>query len=149
MNDNNQLITINQNAKLSLIKSKNLLDITRKILDKKDDDWIQRLWEWADENIIQERTYFPKTKSELLNISNLSVATSGDYRNYKEKDGKRFSHLINPKDGKPITHNLASVTVLYENCMIADALATAINVMGPTEGLAFANKNKNNLSASS
>ncbi len=73
MNDNNQLITINQNAKLSLIKSKNLLDITRKILEKKDDDWIQRLWEWADENIIQERTYFPKTESELLNISNLSL----------------------------------------------------------------------------
>ena len=73
MNDNNQLITINQNAKLLLIKSKNLLDITRKILEKKDDDWIPRLWEWADENIIQERTYFPKTESELLNISNLSL----------------------------------------------------------------------------
>lgn len=43
MNDNNQLITINQNAKLSLIKSRNFLDITRKILEKKDDDWIQRL----------------------------------------------------------------------------------------------------------
>lgn len=79
---------------------------------------------------------------KVLNISNLSVATSGDYRNYKEKNGKRFSHLINPKDGKPINHNLASVTVLYKNCMIADALATAINVMGPKEGYSFANNNK-------
>lgn len=54
MNDNNQLITINQNAKLSLIKSRNFLDITRKILEKKDDDWIQRLWKWADENDIPD-----------------------------------------------------------------------------------------------
>lgn len=75
---------------------------------------------------------------KIISISNISVATSGDYLNYFEKDGERYSHLIDSNTGKPIKHNLASVTVINTNCSSADALATAINVMGPIIGFNFA-----------
>lgn len=71
---------------------------------------------------------------QAINISNVGVATSGDYRNYFEQDGQRFSHTINPVNGKPITHNLVSVTVITDKASEADALATAINVMGYEKG---------------
>ena len=70
-----------------------------------------------------------------------AVATSGDYRNYIEVDGKRFSHIINPKTGLPIDHRLVSVTVIHPSSMTADGLSTAIMVMGPEQGLDFANEN--------
>ncbi|MCU0822540.1 MAG: FAD:protein FMN transferase [Spirochaetes bacterium] len=75
-----------------------------------------------------------------LELINTAVSTSGDYENYFEKNGKRYTHTINPKTGYPITHNLASVTVLHDSCMRADALATAINVLGPDEGYSLALK---------
>ncbi|MBI9070170.1 MAG: FAD:protein FMN transferase [Melioribacteraceae bacterium] len=79
---------------------------------------------------------------KVANISNLAMATSGDYYNYFEKDDIRFSHTIDPKNGKPITHKLASVTVLHKSCAMADGIATAINVMGPIKGYEFALKKK-------
>lgn len=78
---------------------------------------------------------------EVIAIGNEAVATSGDYRNYFEKNGKRYSHTIDPLSGYPITHKLASVTIIHESTMIADALATAILVMGSNEGIQFADKN--------
>lgn len=75
---------------------------------------------------------------EVLALTNVSVATSGGYRNYFEADGQRFSHTINPLTGRPITHKLASVTVLHPSCATADAMATALMVMGPEKGLEFA-----------
>lgn len=72
----------------------------------------------------------------------LGVATSGDYRNYFEKDGLRYSHTIDPSNGKPVTHKLASVTVLHPQTMLADAYATAFTVMGEKSSLDFANKNE-------
>lgn len=78
----------------------------------------------------------------VLAPKGLGVATSGSYRNYFEKDGKRFSHTIDPTTGYPITHNLASVTVLHPQTMMADAIATAMMVMGPDESLAFAEANQ-------
>jgi thiamine biosynthesis lipoprotein len=68
----------------------------------------------------------------------LAMATSGDYRNYFEVDGKRYSHTIDPRTGWPIEHPLASVTVVAKNCMAADAWATALNVLGPEESLRLA-----------
>ena len=76
--------------------------------------------------------------SKVIRLDDRAVATSGDYLNYFEKNGVRYSHMIDPRVGKPITHKLASVTVVHENCMNADALATAINVMGPEKGYEFA-----------
>ena len=60
-----------------------------------------------------------------------SMATSGDYRNFFEVDGVRYSHTIDPRTGRPIEHSLASVSVVMESCMRADAWATALNVLGP------------------
>jgi FAD:protein FMN transferase len=82
----------------------------------------------------------PSGIQEVISLSNYSMATSGDYRNYFEKDGVRFSHTIDPRTGKPITHNLASVSIMAENCMTADAVATAIDVLGPDEGMKLGNK---------
>ncbi len=76
--------------------------------------------------------------SIALKLYDLSIATSGDYMNYFEVKGKRYSHTINPKTGKPITHNLASVSVIDPSCMIADAYATAFDVLGPKKGFALA-----------
>jgi thiamine biosynthesis lipoprotein len=78
---------------------------------------------------------------KVLHLNNVAMATSGDYRNYFEHDGKRFSHTIDPRTGYPITHKLASVTVIAPTCMDADALATTIMVMGPDEGMTFAEEN--------
>lgn len=71
-----------------------------------------------------------------------AVATSGDYRNYFESNGQRFSHIIDPDTGKPINHKLVSVTVIHPSAMTADGLSTAIMVMGPEQGLTFAEKNE-------
>ncbi len=68
----------------------------------------------------------------------LAMATSGDYRNFFEVDGVRYSHTIDPRTGRPVVHDLASVSVITANCMQADAWATAINVLGADEGLAIA-----------
>ena len=70
----------------------------------------------------------------------MAMATSGDYRNYYEEDGQRFSHLIDPRTGYPIHHRLASVTVLHKECMIADGYATAMMVLGTQASLELANK---------
>ena len=73
-----------------------------------------------------------------INISNKAVATSGDYHNYVERDGVRYSHTIDPTTGRPVTHSLASVTVIDDDVATADALATAITVMGAEAGMALA-----------
>lgn len=64
--------------------------------------------------------------------------SSGDYRNYFEQDGKRYSHVIDPATGRPIEHTTASATVLAENAMLADAWATAMLVLGRERGLEVA-----------
>ncbi len=74
-----------------------------------------------------------------LNLGTVAMATSGDYRNYREVDGQRYSHTIDPRTARPITHQLASVTVIADSAAIADALATGINVMGIEQGLKLAN----------
>jgi len=77
---------------------------------------------------------------QALAISDVGVATSGDYRNYYELDGVRVSHTIAPTTGRPIDHKLVSVTVVSDTAANSDAYATALNVLGETEGFALANK---------
>jgi len=72
-----------------------------------------------------------------LNLTNSSLATSGNYRKFYEKDDKIFSHTINPKTGFPVQHSLLSATVIAEDCMRADAYATAFMVMGVKEAQAY------------
>jgi len=71
----------------------------------------------------------------VIRLSGMAVASSGDYRNYREIGGKRISHTIDPRTGSPISHNLAAVTVIADSCMLADAVATSVMVLGPIEGL--------------
>ena len=76
----------------------------------------------------------------IVALHGLSVATSGDYRRSFEDGGRRYSHTIDPRTGCPVDHGLASVTVLHPECMAADALATALSVLGPDAGLAHAHR---------
>lgn len=76
----------------------------------------------------------------IIELDDSAVATSGDYRNYFEENGKRYSHTIDPRTGRPITHHLVSVTVITSDCMTADALATAIDVLGPEAGYEMAER---------
>jgi thiamine biosynthesis lipoprotein len=70
----------------------------------------------------------------IIKIADVGVSTSGDYRDYFERDGQRYSHIIDPQTGRPVSHRLASVTVVSENTMRADALSTALMVLGPEDG---------------
>lgn len=81
-----------------------------------------------------------RTIHTVVEIAGNAVATSGDYRNYFEENGKRFSHTIDPRTGRPVGHKLASVTVIHPSAMRADALATALMVLGPEEGYALAER---------
>ena len=78
----------------------------------------------------------------VMQLDNMGMATSGDYRNYFDINGKRYSHIIDPANGYPVSHNLVSVSVLDESTTRADALATALIVMGPEKGFQFADDNK-------
>lgn len=74
-----------------------------------------------------------------LALHGLSIATSGDYRCWAVgPDGARRSHTIDPRDGQPVSHGLASVSVVHGSCMWADALSTALMVLGPRDGPAWA-----------
>lgn len=73
-----------------------------------------------------------------LTLTDSGIATSGDYRNYFELDGKRYSHTIDPRTGFPVAHDLVSVTVVHPQAMMADAWATALLVLGAEEGMEVA-----------
>ena len=73
-----------------------------------------------------------------LPLHDMAMATSGDYRNYFEVEGVRYSHTIDPRTGRPVTHSVASVTVLSSSAAVADGYATAINVLGVKDGLKLA-----------
>ena len=66
----------------------------------------------------------------ILNVTDKAMATSGNYRNFYYKNGKRFAHTIDPKTGFPVQHSLLSATVLADECAVADAYATSFMVMG-------------------
>jgi thiamine biosynthesis lipoprotein len=95
----------------------------------------------------------------ILTIRDKAMATSGDYRNFFEKNGIRYSHIINPNTGKPIRHKTSSVTVLAKSAMLADGWATAMLAMGAEKGMVvadryqlavfFISKNKNMFTTSS
>ena len=76
----------------------------------------------------------------VVHVTDTSVATSGDYRNYFEHDGQRYSHTVDPRTGRPVTHSLAAVTVVNASAAFADAMATALLVLGPEEGPELARK---------
>ncbi len=75
----------------------------------------------------------------VLKITDAGMATSGNYRNFYYKDGKKYAHTIDPRTGYPVQHALLSATVIASDCMSADAYATAFMVMGLEEAEKFAN----------
>tara|TARA_R110002096_G_scaffold6409_1_gene29655 strand:- start:14562 stop:15596 length:1035 start_codon:yes stop_codon:yes gene_type:complete len=75
----------------------------------------------------------------VLNVTDTGIATSGDYRNYFEHDGVRYSHTIDPRNGKPVRHTLTAVTVLHPSAAYADAMATALLVLGFDDAIRYAN----------
>lgn len=70
-----------------------------------------------------------------MRLQNKAFATSGDYRNFFEVDGIRYSHVIDPKTGYPVANGVVSVSIVSNTCAFADGLATAIMVMGHKKGL--------------
>ncbi|BBB64408.1 FAD:protein FMN transferase [Undibacterium sp. YM2] len=81
-------------------------------------------------------------KEYLVALHGLSIATSGDYRQYFEQDGRRYAHTLDPRTGYPADNDLASVTVLHPECMVADAMATALTVLGCAAGLDYAEQHQ-------
>jgi thiamine biosynthesis lipoprotein len=77
---------------------------------------------------------------KVINLHNKAFATSGDYRNYFEVDGKRYSHILDPRSGYPISNGVVSVSIVADDCTFADGLSTAVMVLGPQKGLALINK---------
>ena len=93
-----------------------------------------RPWQIA----IERPDAWPQQAHRIVALQGLAMATSGDYRNFYERDGRRISHEIDPATREPVAHRLASVTVVHEECMFADAMATALIVLGPERGPALA-----------
>lgn len=89
---------------------------------------------------IEQPDAAPPRPHFVLPMAGLSLATSGDYRIYFEQDGRRYSHEIDPVTGTPVEHALASASVAAESCAYADAMATALLVMGPERASAFASE---------
>ena len=82
----------------------------------------------------------PRAVARGLSLGDAAVATSGDYRNFFTVDGRRYSHMIDPRSGEPVTHDVVSVTVIHERCLLADGWATALAVLGRTEALRLADE---------
>jgi thiamine biosynthesis lipoprotein len=95
-------------------------------------------WKIAIEKPVDEGRVIQR----VVGISGVSLSTSGNYRKFYIVDGRRVSHAINPKTGRPAEHSLASASVIHPNCALADAYSTAIMVLGEKDGLAFAEKLK-------
>jgi len=89
---------------------------------------------------IERPTSAGRSVQIVVPLADRSLATSGDYRNFVERDGVRISHTIDPRTGRPISHNLASVSVIHASCMTADGLATALSVLGPDDGFELAER---------
>jgi thiamine biosynthesis lipoprotein len=87
---------------------------------------------------IEKPVDFQRSVQRVVELTGKSLATSGDYRNFFEKDGRRYSHEIDPQTGYPVQHELASVSVISDSCMLADAWATGLMVAGPEAALRLA-----------
>lgn len=78
-----------------------------------------------------------RVSETAISLNDMACATSGDYQQFYIFEGERYTHLIDPKTGRPVNHEVTSVTVIAETCMLADAAATAAIVLGKEKGLAF------------
>ena len=89
---------------------------------------------------IEQPTFGKREVAGVMALQDAAIATSGDYRHWVEIDGKRYAHTMDPRSGQPLSNCLAAVTVLMPTCMLADAWATALLVLGEKDGVALARK---------
>lgn len=99
------------------------------------------LWRIGINKPIDDSLSVRQDLQTVLELTDLGMATSGNYRNFYYKDGKKYAHTIDPRTGYPVQHSILSSTVIAEDCMTADALATAFMVMGLEEAEAFCKAN--------
>jgi len=104
-------------------------------LNEKHTKWRVGIDKPVDDPEVQNREL-----EDIIEISDASIATSGNYRNYYYKDGKKYAHTINPHTGYPVSHQLLGVSVIAPNCMTADAYATAFMVLGLEESMKIVNQ---------
>lgn len=101
----------------------------------------QRIWTTAINKPVDDSTQMnQELQDEVILMPSGAMATSGNYRNFYIKEGKKYAHTINPLTGYPVTHNLLSATVCAPTCLESDALATAFMVVGFDKGKALADK---------
>lgn len=98
----------------------------------------KKLWRIGINRPIDDSLAVNQELQTVLQITDVGLATSGNYRNYYYKNGKKYAHTIDPRTGYPIQHNILSATVIAKDCMSADAYATAFMVMGLKEAERFA-----------
>ncbi len=110
-------------------------EVKTKGFNKKGNEWRVGIDKPIDNNNIPGENL-----QAIVNLSNKSLATSGNYRKFYERDGIKYSHTIDPKTGYPVTHSLLSATVIANDCMTADAYATAFMVMGLEEAYKLVEK---------
>ncbi|HJV62129.1 MAG TPA: FAD:protein FMN transferase [Albitalea sp.] len=89
---------------------------------------------------VEQPNAWPQEARWVVPLRDLSMATSGDYRIFFERNGRRYCHEMDPSTGRPIAHRLTSVTVVAPLCAVADAFATALIVLGPDRGPALAER---------
>ena len=92
-----------------------------------------KLWHIGINTPVDDPTCTNNEIQQVLAATQISMATSGNYRNFYEKDGKKYAHTIDPRTGQPVQHNILSSTVLTQDCATADAYATAFMVLGLDE----------------
>ncbi|MHC8315177.1 FAD:protein FMN transferase [Pseudomonas sp. LB3P31] len=81
-----------------------------------------------------------QVEQRIIAVDNYAVSTSGDYRNYFQQDGRRYSHTFDARTGAPVAHTLASVTVIHPSALMADGLSTLLLILGPDRGWDYAEK---------
>lgn len=95
-------------------------------------------WRLGIDKPIDDTAATHRELDTVIHLTNMAIATSGNYRQFYYKDGKRYSHTVDPKTGYPVQHQLLSATVIAKDCMSADAIATACMVMGVEKSLQLA-----------
>jgi FAD:protein FMN transferase len=95
------------------------------------------LWSIGIDKPIEKSSAENREIQKIVRIKDRSIATSGSYRKFYERDGLKYSHTIDPKTGYPVTHSLLSVSVIADDCATADAMATSFMVMGADSSMAF------------
>ena len=99
-----------------------------------------KAWHIEISKPIDDKTGFVNERQELIHLKDCSMATSGNYRNYYIKNGKKYAHTINPLTGYPVVGNFLSASVIYPDCMTADAFATAFMVVGVDSACSMADR---------